>query len=81
MGSTVGYLWAAVGVALVFGGTVQTFASMGDLTAVLSWAMVALFGTFVAVAGAKRVLSTPDEGTKSNPEKAVTKTDSRFGRR
>lgn len=81
MASTAGYLWVAVGVGLVFGGTVQAFASMGELSAVLSWGMVALVGTFVAVAGAKQVLSDPDEGTSANPEKAVTKTDSRFGRR
>lgn len=80
MGSTVGYLWTVVGSGLVFGGTLQAFASMGELTGVLSWAMVALFGVFVAVAGAKRAMADPDEGPGSNPEKALGKTDSRFGR-
>ena len=81
MGSTVGYLWTVLGVGLVFGGTLQTFASMGDLMAVLSWAMLALFGVFVAVAGAKRALSSSEDSPKSNPEKALGKVDSRFGRR
>jgi len=81
MGSSIGYLWAAVGIGLVFGGTVQAFASMGALTAVISWAVVALVGTFVAVVGAKQVMGDSEEGMKSNPEKAVNKTDSRFGRR
>jgi hypothetical protein len=81
MGSRVGYLWAVVGVGLVFVGTVQAFTNMGALTAVLSWAVVALFGTFVAVAGAKRVMAESDESASSNPEKALGKTDSRFGRR
>jgi hypothetical protein len=81
MGSRMGYVWGTVGIGLVFGGTVRAFASMGDLTAVLSWAVIALFGTFVAVAGAKRVMADADEGASSNPEKALGKTDSRFGRR
>jgi hypothetical protein len=81
MGSTLGYLWAVVGSGLVFGGTVQAFTYMGELTAVLSWAVVVLLGVFVAVAGAKRVMTDPGGGMSSNPEKAVTKTDSRFGRR
>ena len=72
---------STLGIALTFGGTVRTFTSMGDLTAVLAWAMVALLGVFVAVAGAKRALSGPDGGSKSNPEKALGKVDSRFGRR
>jgi hypothetical protein len=43
--------------------------------------MLALFGVFVAVAGAKRALSGSDDSPKSNPEKALGKVDSRFGRR
>ncbi|MEF8840707.1 MAG: hypothetical protein V5A62_03655 [Haloarculaceae archaeon] len=81
MGSTMGYLWAVVGIGLVFGGTVRAFTYMGELTAVLSWAVVVLLGVFVAVAGAKRVMADSGGGMSSNPEKAVTKTDSRFGRR
>jgi len=81
MGSTIGYLWTVVGIGLVFGGAVQAFANMGALTDVLSWAVVALVGTFVAVAGAKQVMADSEESMKSNPEKAVDKTDSRFGRR
>jgi hypothetical protein len=81
MGSKGGFLVGAVGVALTFVGTVQAFANMGAMTAVLSWAMVTLVGTFVAVAGAKSALSGSGEGPKSNPEKALGKTDSRFGRR
>ena len=81
MGSTVGYLWGTLGIALVFGGTVQAFANMGELMPVLSWGLVALLGTFVAVVGAKRVLSEPENEAASNPEQALGKTDSRFGRR
>ena len=81
MGSWIGYLWALGGVSLVFGGTLQAFVSMGELAAVLSWAMVALFGVFVAVAGAKRVMSASDTDRRANPEKALGKVDSRFGRR
>ena len=81
MASTAGYLWAAVGVGLAFGGTVQAFASMGELTTVLSWAVVVLVGTFVAVVGAKRVIADADAEPAADPEKALGKTDSRFGRR
>lgn len=81
MASKVGLVLTSLGIALVFGGTVRTFTSMGDLTAVLLWALVALLGVFVAVAGAKRVLSSGDGGQKSNPEKALGKVDPRFGRR
>ena len=81
MGSWVGYLWSAGGVSLVFGGTLQAFASMGELTAVLAWAILALFGVFVALAGAERAMSDSDAGPRANPEKALGKVDSRFGRR
>lgn len=81
MVSWVGYLWSTAGVVLVFGGTLQAFAGMGELMVVLSWAMVALLGVFVAVTGAERVLSDSDTGQRSNPEKALGKVDSRFGRR
>ncbi|MFC6938618.1 hypothetical protein ACFQE8_01420 [Salinirubellus sp. GCM10025818] len=81
MGSWIGYLWSAAGVSLVFGGTLQAFASMGALMAVLSWAMVALLGTFVAVTGARRVMAASDADGRADPEKALGKVDSRFGRR
>lgn len=81
MVSWVGYLWSTAGVVLVFGGTLQAFAGMGELMVVLSWAMVALLGVFVAVTGAERVLSDSDTGQRSNPEEALGKVDSRFGRR
>lgn len=81
MASKGGLLLTVVGVGLTFGGTVQSFASMGELTAVLAWALVALLGVFTAVGGAKRALSGPDDGESANAEMALGKVDSRFGPR
>ena len=74
-----GYLTVGIGAALVYAGVFRMLANLGTVQPVLLWAVVALAGIFVAIRGGVRVLKT-DETTRADPNKALRKTDSRFGR-
>ena len=73
---------------LVVGGTLvgyvgvfNSFNSMGELQLVLLWGLVALVGLFVLMLGARRFLADARADERGDPTKALSKVDSRFGRR
>lgn len=81
MGTKTGYAQIAIGTALSFGGTMQTVIGLGATEQTLAWGLLTILGLFVLARGVVAVLSTADAGEATNPEQAIGKTDSRFGRR
>lgn len=78
--SKLGYVEIVLGTAIVFGGTVQILTSMGETMQVLLWGVAVLIGLFVLAHGVVSVMSTGDAEEAADPNKAISKTDSRFGR-
>ncbi|MFW6017689.1 MAG: hypothetical protein ACOCPX_02585 [Halapricum sp.] len=80
MSSKLGYVEIIIGTAIAFGGTVQTLVSLENTQQVLLWGVVVLVGLFVLAYGVITVLRSDNSGKAADPNKAVSKTDSRFGR-
>lgn len=78
--SKLGYVEIVLGTAIAFGGTVQILTSMGETMQVLLWGVAVLIGLFVLAHGVVSVMSTGDAEEAADPNKAISKTDSRFGR-
>jgi hypothetical protein len=75
------YLVVAVGAVLAFGSVVRTFTVLGSMERVLLWGVAAVVGILLVAFGIGRVATgAADEGA-ADPEEALDKTDSRFGRR
>jgi len=74
-----GYLTVCIGAALVYAGLFQMLANLGTVQPVILWATVALAGVFVVIRGGVTVLKG-DGQSRADPNKALHKTDSRFGR-
>lgn len=79
--SKIGYLQLAIGTLLAFGGTVQVLVKMGATTEVVAWSVVVVVGLFVLSRGIVAVMTATGSKEAPDPEQAVEKTDSRFGRR
>jgi len=78
--SKLGYAEIALGTAIAFWGTVQVLVSFGDTTTVLLWGIGVLLGLFVIAYGVVSVMNSHDGDEAADPEQAISKTDSRFGR-
>ncbi|MCU4719039.1 hypothetical protein [Halapricum hydrolyticum] len=80
MSSKLGYVEIALGTAITFGGTVQILISMEETTQVLLWGAAVLIGLFVLAYGVVSVMNAGGSEEAADPNKAISKTDSRFGR-
>ncbi|QSG14731.1 hypothetical protein HSEST_1198 [Halapricum desulfuricans] len=78
--SKLGYAEIALGTAIAFWGTVQVLVSFGDTATVLLWGVAVLLGLFVSAYGVVSVMRTHDADEAADPDQAISKTDSRFGR-
>ena len=78
--SKLGYVEIILGTAIAFGGTVQTLISLENTQQVLLWGIVVLIGLFVLAYGVVTVMSSDDSEEAADPNEAIGKTDSRFGR-
>jgi len=78
--SKLGYAEIALGTGIAFLGTVQVLVSFGDTTEVLLWGVAVLFGLFVLAYGVISVMSADSADEAADPNQAISKTDSRFGR-
>lgn len=79
--SKAGYLQLVIGTLLAFGGTVQVLLKMGATTDVVMWGVVVIVGLLVLSRGIVSVMTATESSDAAEPEQAVGKTDSRFGRR
>jgi len=75
-----GVVLITLGTLLTFGGTVQLLADLTVATRVLMWGSVSIVGLFVLGRGVMTLTSDASKKQTVNPEDAVSKTDSRFGR-
>lgn len=78
--SKLGYVEIALGTAIAFGGTVQVLVRLGETQQVFLWGIAVLIGLFVLAYGVVSVMSAGDSEEAADPNKAISKTDSRFGR-
>ena len=78
--SKLGYAEIALGTGIAFGGTVQVLVSFGEMTEVLLWGTAVLAGLFILAYGVVSILSDSGGDDAADPNKAISKTDSRFGR-
>lgn len=76
-----GYVIISLGTAVTFGGILRTFMVLGSSQHVLLWGVAAIVGIVLIGYGAQVVWTGSTSQGAADPEKAVSKTDSRFGRR
>ncbi len=79
--SKLGYAEIVLGTGIAFLGTVQVLVSFGDTTEVLLWGVAVLLGLFVLAYGVLSVMSADSSDEAADPNQAISKTDSRFGRK
>lgn len=76
MTSKTGYAFVSVGSLLTFGGMLKMLTTVGSVTLVIAWGLVALLGIFVLMIGTKKVLTASGTKARARPENAPGKTDS-----
>ena len=80
--SRTGYALVVAGSLLAFGGGLQMLRALDATNRLALWGIVALLGVFVLTRGILSVMTATEDGEDAvDPDEAVEKTDSRFGRR
>jgi len=79
--SETGYLMVALGVLLAYMSVLQLLLTVHTVTAAVAWGVAAAVGILTLGVGTSRVVRGGRRRSAADPEKAVHKTDSRFGRR